>query len=80
MFNDGSATQALLGSQPPSDAELRSVAVALIGIAVSPEETATDGERQTARDISQALGLIPTIPRRYRDSVTRQWRTTDGDA
>lgn len=77
-FIDGTVTHEILACEPPSDAEVRRVAVALIGVAVAPGDL-TDDDRAVAHDVAEAIGLIPTThapDATFRDPVTgtkRRW-------
>jgi hypothetical protein len=62
---------------PPSPEQLRHAAVALIGRGIEADTPISDTDLAWGRDIAEALGLIPVLSARYRDPVSRGWKTRD---
>lgn len=73
-FLDGQSTTEVLAHRPPTDDEVRRVAVHLINVGIDPAAPVSDEDRAWALDVAQALGLAPVQSSRYRDPVTRGWK------
>lgn len=61
---------------PPPD-QLRHAVVALIGWGIEGDTPISDSDLALGQDVAEALGLAPTVPRRYRDPVNRVWKTRE---